>query len=663
VSLVTRIFMLIAFTLLLVAGGELFNGLKLRQERLAEARSDTAQLARVAELDINGILEGTHQLLATLAKLPTDRGWDKYACSVVEATANSDFEYDHIIAVDRSGIIRCSSTNASQFLGAAMPDMELFNRIVATAGFSVGSYGVGRVSGNEVIRVGYPVVDDTGAVVGAVYAGINLTWLNTAISQWQLGTSASIDVADQHGIVIARHPDPQRIGQPIQNNLKPFVSATKAGAAEVTGADGVTRLYGYVPLDAGPSGDVAVFVGRDRETVFADINRSIWLNAEAVLIGLLLAAVCAAIYLRRVLARPLQSLLTAAGRWRDGDWSARAGAASGIPEFDRLSAAFDGMAAEVSAQTRERDIIELKRVAGLERFRFIFDLASDGIFVTDAETGTFSDINAAGCTMFGFARDELIGRTIEFLSTGVSPYTQHDAMTRLAAGRSGQLQIIEWHCKAKDGHLLWVEIALRNVLLGDRPVGLALLRDITERKRRHDEVARQANIDALTDLPNRRAFDDVFRQEIARTGRYDRPFCVAIGDIDHFKTVNDTFGHQVGDAVLKNLAEFMRSSLRTTDYVARWGGEEFTILLPETNLADAGELLNRLRVGVSSHVIPEIGRAVTLSFGVTACTKSDRPDDLLKRADRALYTAKQTGRNRVTKLRRSTAKVVAAPVP
>jgi diguanylate cyclase (GGDEF)-like protein len=138
---------------------------------------------------------------------------------------------------------------------------------------------------------------------------------------------------------------------------------------------------------------------------------------------------------------------------------------------------------------------------------------------------------------------------------------------------------------------------------------------------------------------------------------------MAIADIDHFKLVNDTFGHQVGDAVLKHLAEFMHNSLRSTDYVARWGGEEFTILLPETNLDDAEELLNRLRVGVSNHVIPEIGRAVTLSFGVTAGTKSDSPEDLLKRADRALYTSKQTGRNKVIKLRRSAADSHSAPVP
>src|ERR1700720_3905602 len=98
-SIVTRIFALIALTLLLVAGGVLFSGLQLRQNRIDELRSDTMQLAHIAELDMVRILEGTHQLLATLAKLPVGHGWDERACSIVSATASSDFEYDHIVAV------------------------------------------------------------------------------------------------------------------------------------------------------------------------------------------------------------------------------------------------------------------------------------------------------------------------------------------------------------------------------------------------------------------------------------------------------------------------------------------------------------------------------------------------------------------------------------
>src|ERR1700737_1289996 len=135
-SIVTRIFVLIALTLLLVAAGVLFSGLQLRQNRLDELRSDTMQLAHIAELDMVRILEGTHQLLATLAKLPKDQGWDEASCSVVAATASSDFEYDPLTAVDRSGARLCGST-PTMHNGMQTSDRALLDRILATGALSL----------------------------------------------------------------------------------------------------------------------------------------------------------------------------------------------------------------------------------------------------------------------------------------------------------------------------------------------------------------------------------------------------------------------------------------------------------------------------------------------------------------------------------------------
>jgi diguanylate cyclase (GGDEF)-like protein/PAS domain S-box-containing protein len=285
-----------------------------------------------------------------------------------------------------------------------------------------------------------------------------------------------------------------------------------------------------------------------------------------------------------------------------------------------------------------------------DKFRLIFDLVGDGIFVCDALTGMLMEVNAAGCTMFGFSHDEFIGRTLNSLSAGLSVYVQTDLMTLLQEAQSQGPRVFEWLCKAKNDHLFWGEISLRCVSLGGRSVGLALLRDISERKRKEDEVVQLAHFDVLTGLPNRRNFDVVLAQEIARSARYGAPLSLAMGDLDLFKNINDTFGHQAGDAVLKSLAALLRKSLRKSDYIARWGGEEFTFLLPETKLDIAEVLLNRLRLSVANQVIAEIGRAVTLSFGVTTYAKPDTPSDLVKRVDEALYQSKQTGRNKVTKI-------------
>ncbi|HEV2334351.1 MAG TPA: sensor domain-containing diguanylate cyclase [Stellaceae bacterium] len=284
-----------------------------------------------------------------------------------------------------------------------------------------------------------------------------------------------------------------------------------------------------------------------------------------------------------------------------------------------------------------------------ERFRFIFDSVADGIFLCDADTGRLMDVNATACAMFGFSRDELIGRALESLSTGLSPLVQRDLMTLLREARSHGPQIFEWLCRTREEHLFWGEISLRSTSLGGRPVGLAILRDISERKRKDDEVVQLAHFDVLTGLPNRRNFDVTLRQDIARSKRYGGALSVAMCDIDHFKIVNDTFGHQVGDVVLKSLAELMRNSLRQSDYIARWGGEEFTLLLTETGPEVSEVLLNRLRTSIADQVIPEIGRRVTVSFGVTTYVKPESPDDLMSRVDQALYLSKETGRNKVTR--------------
>ena len=288
--------------------------------------------------------------------------------------------------------------------------------------------------------------------------------------------------------------------------------------------------------------------------------------------------------------------------------------------------------------------------SGIEdRFRAIFDSVSDGIFVSDASTGRIMDVNPAGCAMFGAPRTEMIGNTIGALSVRVPPYTQRDAMAWFEKVRVNGPQTFEWHCKAKSGQQFWAEIALRYAEVGGHGVGLAIVRNITERKRKEDELAERARLDVLTGLSNRRDFDFILEQEMARSDRHGAALSVAMGDIDHFKEINDSFGHQAGDAVLRSMADFMRKRLRRIDCIARWGGEEFTLVLPETKVEFAEALLNRLRASIANNRIPEIGRPVTLSFGVTAYHKPDTAEELLARIDAALYASKQGGRNKVSR--------------
>jgi diguanylate cyclase (GGDEF)-like protein len=163
---------------------------------------------------------------------------------------------------------------------------------------------------------------------------------------------------------------------------------------------------------------------------------------------------------------------------------------------------------------------------------------------------------------------------------------------------------------------------------------------------RTHELHQLANTDTLTGIFNRRRFNDVLQMELARAKRYGSFFSLIIFDVDHFKRINDTFGHQPGDDVLKELALLISGALRDTDILARWGGEEFIILSPFGDLKQPDVLAERLRAQIEAHTFTGVGK-ITCSFGVTSYGENDTEETMMKRADDNLYRAKNEGRNRV----------------
>ncbi|MGI9463830.1 MAG: GGDEF domain-containing protein, partial [Aestuariivirgaceae bacterium] len=178
-------------------------------------------------------------------------------------------------------------------------------------------------------------------------------------------------------------------------------------------------------------------------------------------------------------------------------------------------------------------------------------------------------------------------------------------------------------------------------------------KDQVEELRTNLEKARESGLrDALTNLGNRRRFELVLTKEVAEAQATQSPMCLAIGDLDHFKRVNDTFGHPIGDEVLKFFGSLMSKNVKGRDTAARYGGEEFAIILPETSRADAEMLIEKIRSQlettdlVLSKSQKRLGK-VTASFGIAQLRPDDDPSTLVERADAKLYEAKNGGRNRI----------------
>jgi len=152
--------------------------------------------------------------------------------------------------------------------------------------------------------------------------------------------------------------------------------------------------------------------------------------------------------------------------------------------------------------------------------------------------------------------------------------------------------------------------------------------------------------DKLTGLHNRIKIDDTLKSNLDMFKRYGNVFSIIMLDIDHFKKVNDNYGHPIGDAVLKDFATIIKQNARITDTVGRWGGEEFMIIAAETDSSGAIKFATTLKKAISDYDFEKVGR-VTASFGLTQVAVGDDTEDIIKRADLALYSAKESGRNKV----------------
>ena len=205
-----------------------------------------------------------------------------------------------------------------------------------------------------------------------------------------------------------------------------------------------------------------------------------------------------------------------------------------------------------------------------------------------------------------------------------------------------------------NGEIRWRFLTARRVDIAGRAYLVGTGLDVTERKKLECDLVHQARTDFLTGIPNRRHFLDLADLELARARRYGRPFSMLMLDLDLFKTVNDRYGHRVGDLTLQKVVEVCREMLREVDVFGRLGGEEFGIILPETDAEQALQVADRLRqaIAIASVALPQGGSVgITTSVGVATYSEADSDvDAVLNRADRALYEAKRSGRDRVSSL-------------
>jgi diguanylate cyclase (GGDEF)-like protein/PAS domain S-box-containing protein len=293
----------------------------------------------------------------------------------------------------------------------------------------------------------------------------------------------------------------------------------------------------------------------------------------------------------------------------------------------------------------ERNRIECALEESEKNYHELYDMAPDMYHSVD-RNGIIIACNDTEAAMLGYRKDEIIGRPI-------TDFFTEDTKKNFAIDFPKLLEkettlLLEREFVRKDGSTF---IASLNVSSefdrnGNFRRTRAIARDVSELKKMEQKLRELAERDPLTGIYNRRMLSHFLDMETLKAMRYRRPLSFIMFDLDHFKRVNDTFGHDVGDHVLKTTVDVVAQVLRKADVFARYGGEEFVVLSPETNGEGAKVLAEKIRAIIAKTVFETAGR-LTVSLGVSVLREHDTPASLIKRADDALYLAKSKGRNRV----------------
>jgi len=299
----------------------------------------------------------------------------------------------------------------------------------------------------------------------------------------------------------------------------------------------------------------------------------------------------------------------------------------------------------------------------LDRYKYIMENIKDVLWAMNADfVFTFLSPNARKMT--GYEPEELIGhRMPDFLVEDSRRYV-HDVTVKFGKkrmdGYAEEIILMDVQFICKNGSIKWVEVSANPMFEAGKFIGyIGTTRDITEKKEYEgqlDQYVRDlrlvnarleemATVDAVTGAYNRRKFDDDLNL-IIKQEKHTIPISLILFDIDNFKTINDCLGHKVGDRALQSISSLIIENIRDTDGLFRWGGDEFIIILPATNLESAKSVAEKIRNIIQNYDFG-IDKKITISLGVGEYKSGESADQIIKRIDNALLTAKSKGKNNV----------------
>jgi diguanylate cyclase (GGDEF)-like protein/PAS domain S-box-containing protein len=609
------------------------------QQANARTKTSLRIVASTMVRNTGGKIAETRAILERLAVRSLVRRLDPRKCDqVLKDLFMISASYANVAYANLDGWVICSAVPQPGGKPINISKTQWFRKFLQNKSFSIGEPLVGLITGKWVTVLSSPIRNENHEMVGVVYLPLDLNAYNPNIPDQLLPAGSHYGFLSESGVLVWRNVDPQgSMGSQTRSESVKRIVQLRDGEIESVSSDGVTRFYSVLSM---PESGWIAWVGVPVSAVYAEGKQRAIVATVAALVTIVLIYLIAIAIARRI-TRPVAELEGTARRVRGGDLGVRA-AVGGPSDIAAVAEEFNAM---VNAQQLS---VEQLRVAATA-----FE-SQESMMITDAKT-VILRVNQAFTESTGYKAEEAVGQTPRILKSdrhSADFYREMWETIRDTGIWRGEI----WD-RRKNGEIYpkWLTVtAVKNTDgVVTHYVGSHI--DITERKAAEEKINNLAFYDPLTQLPNRRLLMDRLQHALAASARGGSKGALLFIDLDNFKTLNDTLGHEVGDLLLQQLAQRLTSCVREGDTVSRLGGDEFVLVLE--NLSEQALDAATHAENISEKIKAALNQSCKLglheykctsSIGVTVFDGYQSPiEELMKQADIAMYQAKKAGRNAV----------------
>jgi diguanylate cyclase (GGDEF)-like protein len=669
-----RLILLVAAAMLPVLALILYNTAVQHRLQQAEIERDVLRIVRLAATQQRDLLIRTRQLLASTAQLlaSMSRQHTDDCRAMLTAVIKPLPYYINLGAADRYGAVYCSAADPGK--PVSIGDRGYFREVLEKNDLAVGTYQIGRLTGRPTLAIGYPLQDRRQQQTdGVIFAALDLQWVNELLKVNRLPEGAALTVIDNSGTVLARQPEPERwVGQRFADAplIRHMLSHSDSDILRLRGLDDVQRLYGHTTLIESGGGYVHLSLGVPEGVAYAPVYRSLVINLS--ILGLVaLIALALAWWSAEILAlRPLRSLTQAAGRVARGDLSTHLPLGRGANELNELSSHFNDMTD--SLRLRETALSDTaQQLQRSNRALATLSAGNQAMLAATEDESLFMAICRIAVDTGGYRGAEIVeaegdddgaartrttaGQPLHDPALPACDRTSADtgpSVTRIPAGGHGEAVLclsLPFHLDGQTGALrIWSndadafdadEIAILQETVHDMVFGLASLRDRQRARESAEHMEWLAYHDPLTGLDNRQACDLLLRERLAQHA----PVTLLLLDVDRFREISDTLGHEAGDTLLIAITARLRAQLSDGARLARVGIDTFAILIDERDKLAAEEAARNLRQSLISQpfTVASLTLDVHASIGIAISPEDPiEPAHMMRRAILALRQAK-----------------------